>query len=171
MKIGALNVFGNYTSNESKGHKIAKKAAAIGTMAAATGTVLYLSKKGKLNANPEGNKAVEIIKKGLKTVADPILSGLSNLKTKISTMEKLKKIPGAKKAVSTARKIQKAAPEVVSNIKEKSQPALSAIKDFKSKAKDSVLNIFERFTNSAKFNPDKAGAAEKAAETFNNFVK
>ncbi len=53
----------------------------------------------------------------------------------------------------------------------KNNPKISTITDKISGFGEKAADFAEGIVNKAKFNPDKAKASEKAAETFNNFVK
>ena len=149
----------------SVGKKIAKAAVATATTAAAVGGVLYLAKTGKLNPTEGGNKVLEFVKKGLKSVADPVLEKLGVLKAKVVASE----IAG--KAVDKAVAIKDGAIGIFGKVKEGAKKVAGFVGAIFTNGVDKVKNFAESFSNKAKFDVSKANPADIAAETFNNFVK
>ncbi len=133
-----------YKQNK-QGKKIALSLAAL---AAADTAILYTAaKKGTFNHTPGGIKIVEAAKSVLRKPATAIFNGVNYV----------------------SNKFQLAA---------KGNPNLSALTDKPKAIVKNVKSLFASAKNFAvsklnlqKFNPDLAPAAEKAAETFNNFVK
>ncbi len=128
---------------ENSGVKTFAKAAAatVATAAVATGAALYLAKTGKLDQFVGKSEVTDKAIKGAKGLADDIV---------------------------------KFAEPKIAAVRPKVQNAIKTVKDskvFKSVAKfadDAISFVKARL---GKFNPDIAPAAEKAAETFNNFVR
>ena len=56
--------------------------------AAVAGTVVYLAKTGRLNPKEGGNKAIEFVKKGLKTPVDLASKGLKRVSDDITFLKK-----------------------------------------------------------------------------------
>lgn len=127
---------------ENTGVKTVAKAVAAtaATAAVATGAALYLAKTGKLDQFVGKNK-----------VADKAISGAKGLADDI-----------AKFVEPKVAKIKPAFEGMVSKIKE--SKVYKAVAKF---ANNAINFVRARL---GKFNPDIAPAAEKAAETFNNFV-
>lgn len=127
---------------ENTGVKTVAKAVAAtaATAAVATGAALYLAKTGKLDQFVGKNEVADKAINGAKGLADDIVKFTES---KFSAVK-----PKVEKAITT--------------VKESSV--------FKSVAKfaDDAINFVK--ARLGKFNPDIAPAAEKAAETFNNFV-
>lgn len=122
--------------------RIAKTAAAtVATAAAATGATLLLAKSGKLDQFVGKNKVADKAINGAKTLADDI----------------------AKFVEPKLAKVKPAIDGVIKKVKD--SKVVKAVSNFFGKAVNFVK------ARMGKFNPDLAPAAEKAAETFNNFVR
>ena len=116
-------------------------AATVATAAAATGATLLLAKSGKLDQFVGKNKVADKAINGAKTLADDI----------------------AKFVEPKLAKVKPAIDGVIKKVKD--SKVVKAVSNFFGKAVNFVK------ARMGKFNPDLAPAAEKAAETFNNFVR
>jgi len=144
------------TQNTSK--KTVRK---VLTAAAATGTILYLAKKGKLNPTEGGNKYVEGLKAALKKPADYINGKIAEGVDKLQKNEKIgKKMTEAQKIVSEKIEQAKANPDVKSAmnfVRVKKAQVVSAVRN----AVDAARNFVEKEINPEKFGEAVKDAAEK----------
>ncbi len=149
-RVRAINngaqMIDNHLKAQTRKHTLAK-AAAIGT---AAGAVLYLAQKGKLNPKEGGNKFLETGKSILRKPAIAVLNGVKTINTKLNQAAATK--PWAKRIIENGKAVKRFASKVSCSL-------------------DGIANPAERIFNKAKFAPNKAKAADLAAETFNNFVK
>ncbi len=153
-RVRAINngaqMIDNHLKAQTRKHTLAK-AAAIG---AAAGAVLYLAQKGKLNSKDGGNKFIETGKSILRKPAIAVLNGVktvsSTLNAKLNQAAATK--PWAKHIIENGKAVKRFASKVSCSL-------------------DGIANSAEKIFNKAKFAPNKAKAADLAAETFNNFVK
>ena len=132
--------------------------ATIATAAVAT-TLALGAKKGKFTVTESTNKYAAKVMPYLEEAGNFINSKASKVTQKVATLGIKQKVSDTK-AYKTAKKVaDRISGEVKKyDIKGKVIQKLNAVKEYVQ-------------TNIGKFNPDKAGSADKMAETFNNFVK
>ena len=149
--------------------KAAKTVAKAAVVSAAVAATLALgAKNGKFAVNDNTNKVMAKVLPYLEKAGNFINDKAGKVADKISQTGIKEKITGSKVFTTVKGKAEKIADEFSkAGIKEKitNSKVFTNIKETAGKVEEYLR------TNIGKFNPDKANAADKAAETFNNFVQ
>ena len=140
--------------------KAAKTVAKAAVVSAAVATTLALgARSGKFTVNENTNKVLAKALPYLEKAGNFINDKACQVVNKIAET-------GIKNKITNS-KLCTAAKEEAGKVTKKLQDF-----DIKGKVKAKLGEVEEYLrTNIGKFNPDKANAADKAAETFNNFIK
>ena len=144
----------------SPAKKAAKTVAKAAVVTAAVATTLALgAKNSKFTVNDKTNKVLAKVLPYLDKAGNFINNKAGKVADKIAQTGIKEKITGSK-VFTTAK-------EEAGKVAQKFQDL-----DIKGKIKSKFAKVEDYLrTNIGKFNPDKASAADKAAETFNGFVK
>lgn len=157
------------TQTYSPVKKAAKTVIKGAIVASAVATTLALgAKSGKFAVNEKTNKFAAKALPYLEKAGNYIYKTAEKVTDKIAQTGIKEKITSSKVFTAVKEKTEKVADKISqAGIKEKitGSKVFTAIKEKAGKVEEYLR------TNIGKFNPDKASFADKAAETFNNFVK
>ena len=147
------------TQTYSPAKKAAKTVAKAAVVTAAVATTLALgAKSGRFTVNEKTNKVMAKALPYLEKAGNFINNKAEKVANKIAET-------GIKDKITNSKIYTKAKEETV-KVAQRLQDL-----DIKGKIKSKFSKVEEYIrTNIGKFNPEKASAADKAAETFNNFI-